>query len=73
LSFTSQGPDQQAAFVAEERAESDECSCSPDRARMSFLTVNDLSYDRDLNTSSSKELKAHDEQELILLLFKETF
>jgi len=73
LSFTSQGPDQQAAFVVEERAESDECSCSPDGARMSFLTVNDLSYDRDSNTSLSRELKAHNEQELILLLFKEAF
>jgi len=68
----SQEPDQQAAFVVEERAESDECSCSPDEARMGFLTVNDLLYDRDSDTSSSKELKAHDEQELILLLFKET-
>jgi len=68
----SQEPDQQTAFVVEERAESDECSCSPDKARMSFLTVNDLLYDRDFNTSSSKELKAHDEQELILSLFKET-
>jgi len=73
LSFTSQGPDQQAAFVAEERAESDECSCSPDKARMSFLAVNGLLYDRDPDTSSSRELKAHDEQELTLLLFKEAF
>jgi len=69
----SQRSDQQAAFVAEERAESDECSCLSDRARMGFLTVNDLLYDRDLNTSLSKELKAHDEQELILSLFKEAF
>jgi len=38
---------------------------------MSFLAVNDLSYDRDLDTSLSKELKAHNEQELILSLFKE--
>jgi len=68
----SQGPDQQTAFVVEERAESDECSCLSDEARMGFLAVNDLSYDRDSNTSSSRELKAHDEQELILLLFKET-
>ena len=67
----SQEPDQQAAFVAEERAESDECSCSSDEARMSFLAVNDLSYDRDFNTSSSRELRAHDEQELIFSLFKE--
>jgi len=67
----SQGPDQQAAFVAEERAESDECSCLPDRARMSSLTVNGLLYDRDSDTSSSRELKAHDEQELTLSLFKE--
>jgi len=72
LSFTSQGPDQQAAFVAEERAEFDECSCSSDEARMSSLTVNDLLYDRDSDTSLSRELKAHDEQELILSLFKET-
>ncbi len=68
----SQGPDQQAAFVVKERAESDECSCSSDRARMSSLTVNDSSYNRDSDTSLSRELKAHDEQELILLLFKET-
>jgi len=67
----SQEPDQQAAFVAEERAESDECFCLSDKARMSFLTVNDLLYNRDPDTSLSKELKAHDEQELILLLFKE--
>jgi len=67
----SQGSDQQAAFVAEERAESDECSCSPDRARMSFLTVNDLLYDRDSDTSLSRELRAHNEQKLTLLLFKE--
>jgi len=73
LSFTLQEPDQQAAFVAEERAESDECSCSFDEARMSFLAVNGLSYDRDSDTSSSRKLRAHDEQELILLLFKETF
>jgi len=71
LSFKSQGPNQQAAFVAEERTESDECSCSPDRAKMSFLTVNDLLYDRDSDTSSSKELKAHNEQKLTLSLFKE--
>jgi len=69
----SQEPDQQAAFVAEERAESDECSCSSDRARMNFLTVNDLLYDKDFNTSLSRELKAHNEQELTLSLFKETF
>jgi len=69
----SQRPDQQAAFVAEERAEFDECSCSSDRAGMSSLTVNDLSYDRDPDTSSSRELRAHDKQELILLLFKEAF
>jgi len=69
----SQGPNQQAAFVVKERAESDECSCSSDRVRMSFLNVNDLSYDRDSDTSSSRELRAHDEQKLILLLFKETF
>ena len=67
----SQGPDQQAAFVVKERAESDECSCSSDRARMSFLAVNGSSYDRDSDTSLSRELKAHDEQELTLLLFKE--
>jgi len=66
-------PDQQAAFVAEERAESDECSCLSDEARMSSLAVNDLSYDRDSDTSLSRELKAHDEQELTLLLFKEAF
>jgi len=71
LSFTSQGPGQQAAFVAEERAESDECSCSPDEARMGSLAVNDLSYDRDSDTNSSRELKAHDEQELTLSLSKE--
>jgi len=69
----SQESDQQAAFIAEERAEFDECSCSSDRVRMSFLTVNDLSYDRDSDTSLSKELKAHDEQELTFLLFKEAF
>jgi len=67
----SQGPDQQTAFVAEERAGSDECSYSPDKARMSSLTVNDLLYDRDPDTSLSRELKAHNEQELTLLLFKE--
>jgi len=39
---------------------------------MSSLAVNGSSYDRDFDTSSSKELKAHDEQELILSLFKET-
>jgi hypothetical protein len=50
-------PDQQAAFVAEERAESDECSCSSDKARMSSLTVNDLLYDRDSDTSLSKNSK----------------
>ena len=69
----SQEPDQQAAFVVEERAESDECSCLPDRARMSFSAVNDSSYDRDPDTSLCRELRAHDEQELILLLFKEAF
>jgi len=67
----SQGPDQQAAFVVRERAESDECSYSSDKARMSSLAVNDLLYDRDSDTSLSRELKAHDEQELILSLFKE--
>ena len=67
----SQEPDQQTAFVVEERAESDECSCSSDGARMGFLTVNGLSYDRDPDTSSSRELRAHDEQELTLSLFKE--
>ncbi len=67
-----QESDQQAAFVAEERAGSDECSCLPDRARMSFLAVNGLLYDRDPDTSLSRELRAHDEQELILLLSKET-
>jgi len=67
----SQEPDQQTAFVAEERAESDECSYLSDKARMSSLAVNDLSYDRDFNTSSSKELKEHNEQELTLSLFKE--
>jgi len=69
----SQEPDQQVAFVAEERAESDECSCSSDKARMGFLTVNGLSYDRDPDTSLSKELKAHNEQELTLSLSKEAF
>jgi len=67
----SQESDQQAAFVAEERAESDECSYLLDGARMSSLAVNDLSYDRDSDTSLSKELKAHNEQELTLSLFKE--
>jgi len=67
----SQGPDQQAAFVAEERAESDECSCSPDRARMSSLAVNGSLYDRDPGTSLSRELKEHNEQELTLSLSKE--
>ena len=68
----SQESDQQAAFVTEERAESDECSCSPCEARMGSLTVNDLSYDRDSDTSLSRELRAHDEQELTFSLFKET-
>ncbi len=38
---------------------------------MGSLTVNGLSYDRDPDTSLSRGLRAHDEQELALLLFKE--
>jgi len=38
---------------------------------MSSFAVNDSSYNRDFDTSLSRELKAHDEQELILSLFKE--
>jgi len=40
---------------------------------MGSLAVNGSSYNKDSDTSLSKELRAHDEQELILLLFKEAF
>ncbi len=38
---------------------------------MGSLTVNGLSYGRDPGTSLSRGLRAHDEQELTLSLFKE--